>query len=222
MADATDTTSTTDSATAAQTSGDTGTSTATDATATAGSASGTQQTDQPTGLGDAGKRAIDAMKAERNEAKEALKALRTEFDALKAQIDGKEAEHAATLEAQKVKDEALALANKRIVSAELRAAAKGKVNEAALGDLAFHIDPSDFEVGSDGSVDSDAIVSAIDSLINTKPYLAAQGQQVGSADAGARNGTGPKQLTREDIAQMSPEEIVAAKNDGRLKRLLGG
>lgn len=172
-------------------------------------------------LGDAGKKALDAMKAKWKEADRVAKENASALAALQARIDGKEAEHQQTLEAQRVKDEALAAANQRILSAEIRAAAAGKMNDPA--DALAYIDLSSFEVNDDGSVDSDAIGSAISDLISKKPYLAAQGSRFqGSADGGARNdSTQPAQLTRADMERMSPEQIDAAMDKGQFDRLLG-
>lgn len=159
--------------------------TGTQAAATAGTS------DAEHALGDAGKKALDAMKADRNQARDDLKALRAEFDAFKAKADGKEAEHAAAIEAQRVKDEALAAANARILSAEVRASAAGKLADPQ--DALRFIDLSSFEVADDGSVDGSAITAAIEDLIKTKPYLAVQdGKRFqGTADAGARNESAP-------------------------------
>lgn len=173
-------------------------------------------------LGDPGKRALDAMKAERNTARAELSELRKEFDALRAQIDGKEAEHAAAVEAQRVKDEALASANERIRKAEVRAAAAGKLADPM--DALKFLDLSTIEVGEDGEVDADAVNAALDQLISEKPYLAAQGRRFqGSADAGARNeAVGPKQLTRSELATMTPDQINAAREAGQLADLMSG
>ena len=114
-------------------------------------------------LGDPGKRALDTMKAERKAATDRAKAAEAERDALKAQLEGREAEHAAAQEKQRARDEALAVANKRILSAELRAAAKGKLADPS--DAALYINLDEFEVSEDGEVDSDALASAIDDLL---------------------------------------------------------
>jgi hypothetical protein len=175
-----------------------------------------------TALGDAGKKALDAMKAERNADREARKALEAEFAAFKAKAEGKEAEYAAEQAAQKVKDEALAVANDRILKAEIRAAAASKLADPA--DALRFIDMSAFEVGADGEVDASAINSAIENLISTKPYLAAQGGKKfqGSADGGARNeSTKTAQLTSDDMSRMSPEQKVAAYESGQFDTLLG-
>jgi hypothetical protein len=178
------------------------------------------QTAQDAALGDAGKKAIDAMKAERNAARDEARTLRSELDKLKAQIDGREAEHKAAEERQRIQDEALAQANDRILKAEVRAAAAGKL--ADPGDAMLYIDLSEFEVSSDGAVNSAAIARAIDDLITSKPYLAAQGQRFqGGADGGARNDASkPSQLTRDDMKRMSPEQIVEAQAKGQFDELL--
>lgn len=185
----------------------------------------TESTEQPaTGdeaaLGDAGKKALDAMKAKWKAAEAEAKKVRDELAAARAAAEGREAEHAAAIEAQKVKDEALAAANERIVKAEIRAQAAAKLADPK--DALRFLDPSEFEVDSDGEVDGDSVAKAIDDLIKTKPYLAAQGKRFqGDADGGARKETRPAQLTRDDLSRMSPEEINTARAEGRLNDLLG-
>ena len=172
-------------------------------------------------LGDAGKKALDAMKADRNKYRDELSSLRSEFSAFKAKAEGTEAEHAAAIEAQRVKDEALAAANKRILAAELRGAAKGRLADPA--DALTFIDLDQFEVGDDGAVDSAAIEAALDALTTNKPYLAVQdGKRFqGGADAGARKESRATQLSREELAGMSPDQIEAARKEGRLNNLMG-
>jgi hypothetical protein len=149
-------------------------------------------------------------------------ALRAELDELRAKAEGKEAEHQAAIEAQRVKDEAIAAANERIKKAEVRAQAAAKLSDPA--DALRFLDLSEFEVDSDGEVDASQIASAIDDLITRKPYLAAQGGRFqGSADGGARNDSaGTGQLTRSDLDRMSPEDIAAAHEAGRFQDVLSG
>jgi hypothetical protein len=187
--------------------------------------SGTEQQGEAA-LGDAGKKALDAMKAKWKEADRLAKENASALAALQAKIDGKEAEHQKALEAQRVKDEALSAANKRILSAEMRAAAAGKLNDPA--DALAYIDLDSFEVGEDGAVDAEAIAEAIADLISKKPYLAAQSGQrfQGSADGGARNdATKVSQLSEADVKRLYAEkkyaEIDQAKKDGRLNDYLG-
>ena len=172
-------------------------------------------------LGDAGKKALDAMKAKWKDADKLAKDHAAALAALQAKLDGKESEHQQSLEAQRAKDEAIAAANQRILSAEVRAAAAGKLNDPA--DALAYIDLTSFEVGEDGAVDSEAIGSAIADLISKKPYLAAQGGRFqGGVDGGARNdATKPTQLTRSDMARMTPEQKAAAYDAGQFDHLLG-
>jgi hypothetical protein len=209
---------TTTDATADQTSADN----APESTTTAPEASATD-TGSDEALGDAGKKALDAMKAKWKAAEQAAKERDAKIAELEAKINGTEADHRAAQEAQRLKDEALAAANQRILKAEVRAAAKGKVADEALADLPALMNLSDLEVGSDGEVDASQIASAIDSLIQSKPYLAAQGGRFqGSADGGARNdSTQVSQLTRADMARMSPEQIADAEIKGQFDDLLG-
>lgn len=174
-------------------------------------------------LGDPGKKALEAMKADRKAARDEAAALKAQLDALQAKVEGREAEFTAAQEAQRVKDEALSLANDRIKKAELRAAAKGKVADEALADLPLLMDLSSIEVGADGEVDASQIADAINDLIKSRPYLAAQGSRFqGSADGGARNDASqPAQLTQADMGRMSPEAIAEAMDKGQFDRLLG-
>lgn len=169
--------------------------------------------------------AYEAEKQKRKDEASERRKLQDERDSLKAQIDGREAEHKAEQEAQRLKDEALSAANDRILKAEVRAAAAAKLADPT--DALRFIDLSEFEVGSDGEVDSSQIADAIDNLMTQKPYLAAQGKRFeGSADGGARNDSGrPSQLTEADVKRLSEEgkhaEIVQAKAEGRLADYLG-
>lgn len=172
-------------------------------------------------LGDAGKKALDAMKAERKAARDAAAAEKARADALQAKLDGKEAEHQAEQEKRETEKAALAKANQRILRSEIKAAAKGVLADPA--DAYKFLDLDSFEVGEDGEVDDAAITAALTELVSTKPYLAAQGGRFqGSADGGARNdATKAAQLTRSDLNGMTPQQIEAARKEGRLNDVLG-
>jgi hypothetical protein len=172
-------------------------------------------------LGDPGKKALDTMKGERNAARDEAKALKARLDALEAQAAGREAEHAAEIEKQRVKDEALSAANQRILRSELKAAATGKLADPA--DAALFINLAEFTVSDDGDVDSSALDAAISDLLTRKPHLAAkQGRFDGSADQGGQRGEGkPSQITREQLKTMTPEAIVEAEAAGRLTTVMG-
>lgn len=172
-------------------------------------------------LGDAGKQALDRMKAKWKEAERLARERESALAELQAKVDGREREFAAEEERRKVESEALAKANDRILKAEVRAQAAGLLADPA--DALHYLDLSEFEVGADGEVDSAAIKRAIESLIKSKPYLAAQGGQVVfTSPTSQREGpVGAKQLTRDDLKGMSPEAINAARAEGRLDDLLG-
>lgn len=165
-------------------------------------------------LGDAGKKALDAMKAERNAERLRAKELQTERDALKAKLEGRESEFQAELATRSVKDEA-------IVRAELRGAAKGKLADPS--DAALYINLKDFEVSDTGDVDTDALDAAIDALISRKPHLAASKSRrfEGDADAGQKDGKAGQITSREELNRLTPEQRVEAEAAGRLDTLLG-
>lgn len=172
-------------------------------------------------LGDPGKKALDAMKSKWRTERDQRKDLEQQIADLKAEAaEGDDPDPDAIREAAKA--EARAELNERLVAAEVRAAAAGKLNDPA--DAAKFLDLSKVDVDGDGNVDADELADMIDQLVEDKPYLAAQSGQrfQGDGDGGARKDAGrPSQLTRDDLKRMSPEEIVKAKKDGQLDALLG-
>jgi hypothetical protein len=178
-------------------------------------------TDGAESLGDAGKRALDSMKAERNASKEARAEIARMNEAKESA--GKPAEEQALDAARREATlEATTKANERILRSELRAAAKGKLADPT--DAQLYIDLSEFEVGEDGEIDSDALDDAIDALLARKPHLTAGTPRrfEGDGDQGAGGKTARVvQLTESDISTMSPEAINKARKSGQLDKLLG-
>jgi hypothetical protein len=76
-------------------------------------------------------------------------------------------------------------------------------------------------VGEDGEVDADALEAAIDNLLTERSYLAAGETKRfgGGADQGGGKSGAPKQLTRAELATMTPEAIVAAEAKGQLANI---
>lgn len=173
-------------------------------------------------LGDAGKKALDAMKAQRNAERDRRKALEAELAELKAPKPAEGAQpDVEQIKAQAAR-EAQGKANARVLRSEIKAAAAGKFADPADA-LAF-LDVSKFEVDENGDVDADEIKDAIDDLLTRKPHLGAKSaprfQGTGDGGASGRE-SGPKQLTRAELQGKSPEWIAKAKADGRLNKLLG-
>lgn len=142
--------------------------------------------------GDQGAGSKDAVLADlarerdkRQEAEKAAKQAARELETLRA--SSMTDQEKAIAEARKsATNEVLAKANARIVNAEIRAAAAGKLaNPSAATKF---LDASDFQVDDDGDVDRNAIDKAIDRLLKDEPYLAvpASNRATGSADGGAR------------------------------------
>lgn len=187
-------------------------STTTDATPVDGAApeqeAAPEQVPGEEALGDPGKKALDAMKAERNAARAEAKARADEIAQLRAKIEGREAEYAAEQATRATEAQALAKANERIVRAEIRAAAAGKLADPA--DALRYLDPSTFEVGDDGDTDTAAIAAAVDDLIGKKPYLAAQGRRFqGGGDGGARKETAPNLDDQIAAAEKAGHHVLA-------------
>lgn len=176
--------------------------------------------DDPEGadkLGDEGKRALDSMKGKWKRERDKRKQLEEQ---LAQQNDGTDEAESVR---RKAESDALAKANARIIRAEVKAAAAGKLADPA--DAYKFLDLDQFEVDDDGNVDSEDVAEAIEDLIKSKPYLAAATAKrfQGTGDGGAARKAGrPKQLTRADLKTMTAEAIDQARIDGRLDDLMGG
>lgn len=175
--------------------------------------------DEGQGDADSGlKKALAAERKQRREFERELKQVRQQL----ADKD-KPAEEAAIEQARRDAEQAvLERANDRIRRAELKAAAATKVKRPDL--LLKVTDLSAIEVDENGDPDVDAINDAIATFLEEYPELAADASKFsGSADQGAKGKqTQPRQLTREQIKSMTPEQIVEAQSKGLLNGVLGG
>lgn len=126
-------------------------------------------TDQPADpdLGDAGKRALDEERRARRDAERQAKKASAELEALRAQSMTDQEKAIAEARAQ-ARAETLAEANSRLVRAEARSIAAGRLRNpddvALLGDLDLFV--------VDGDVDVKALGKAVDQLVAARPYLA--------------------------------------------------
>lgn len=148
-----------------------------------------EKTEDKGELGEGGKKALDDERRARKEAEREAKAAKDELDKLRAATmsDSEKAIAEAKAEGRK---EALSEANARLVRAEIKSAAAGKLadpQDAAhfLGDLNRFVDDK-------GDIREKDITTAIDELVKSKPYLS---RKSGSADGGQRgNGTEPSDM----------------------------
>lgn len=157
-------------------------------------------------LGDPGKAAIKAERDRARKAEREAKALAARLEELES-ANQTEAEKAVANARKEAIAEATSAANKRILRAEVKAAAAGLLSDP--NDAIALLDLTQFEVGDDGDVDVDAITSAIEELVETKPYLAAKAQGFGTGGGGARPQSSP--LTIE-------EQIAEAERSGDIRR----
>lgn len=174
-------------------------------------------------LGDAGKKALDAMKAKRNDYRDKLRAATAELETLRNGATKKDGEVDAEQIRRDAETAATTKANARIVRSEIRAAAAGKLADPK--DALTFLDLTQFEVDDNGEVDGDEVADAIETLIKEKPYLAAatakRFQGTGDGGAARKAGNKPKQVTEAELKTMTPDQIVKAQNEGRLATLLG-
>ncbi len=117
-------------------------------------------------LGDKGKQALDRMKAKLQAERAARRAAEAKLNETSSDDDPERIQREADARA-------VAKANDRILRAEVRAAATGKLSDPS--DALTFIDMTQFDVDDDGEVDQEEIAQAITDLITKKPYLAAQG-----------------------------------------------
>lgn len=176
-------------------------------------------------LGDAGKRALDKMKADLRAERTRRKAAEAETAAAKAaaQQGAKKDDEKPDLDALKAsaleQARAETLRDRALDRLEARAGRKFNDPADARAHLADRLD--DFIDG--GKIDMQAIDEALDELLDAKPYLAAAAKRfAGTGDGGARKGsTGPVQKTDADLKKMTPEQIDEAHRKGELDELLG-
>lgn len=188
-----------------------------------------QADDKPDGadqLGDAGKKALDSMKAKWQRERDGRKALEARIAELEkskaADGDGDKPDTQRLRDEARAEARAEALKERCLDKIEVRAAKLFADPEDAVALLGRRVD--DFI--DDGKLDTDAIDEAITELLKKKPHLAAaQGGAKrfnGTADGGTRNGsTRPAQLTEQDLKRMTPQQIVDAQAKGQLDDLLG-
>jgi len=173
-------------------------------------------------LGEAGIKALESERKARRDAEALAKRQEAELEKLRtAQLDDNER---ALKEARDAgRTEALTSVNRKLVEAEARAAAAGKLANPALAARLLDLDRF---VPSDGSdIDGDAIVAAIDELVAAEPYLGIQAQTPpaagetpppapkGTVTPGAQSGT-PATFKR---SQLRDPQFYAANKDAILK-----
>lgn len=143
------------------------------------------QTDD--GLGDAGKRAIEAERQARRQAERRISEMEKELARIR-ESGMSEQEKAVEQAKREAKAEAQKAFNTRLVQAEVRAAAAGKLADPE--DAIRFIDLTKFDVDDEGKVDNKAITKEITDLVKARPYLAASATRpTGDADQGARGGS---------------------------------
>lgn len=181
-------------------------------------------------LGPPGEKALRAEKQKRRDAQKELrewKALGLSHADIKKMLDARN-NGDDTPDADAIRQQAKAEAQQELLESRVL----DKI-EAKAGKL--FADPDDAaallmksrdadEFLDDGKIDVEAIQDALDELLEKKPYLAAQGGRrfQGDGDGGPRKESRTKQLTRDDLKRMSPQEIEQARKDGKLDDLLSG
>ena len=179
-------------------------------------------------LGDAGKAALDSeRKARRDAERELVKAQRQLEEANRAKLG--DTERAVAEAADKARNETRAEYDRRLVAAEARARAAGKLANPEIAARLLDLDKFMPDAGED--IDGDAIDAAIDELVKAEPYLnatppAPAGDQgtpppkTGTVPAGARGDTAPtfkrSQLKDPAFYTANKDAILKAASEGRI------
>ena len=149
-------------------------------------------TDPPAGGDDPGGQAetVDVAKLKATLAAERRARAAAERETAKLRDEtATDAEKAIAAARDEGRREALGQVTGRMIEAEVRAAAAGKLADPA--DAVRLIDLTGF-VGDDGDIDAKAIAAAVDELVETKPYLrAGTGEPKGNGSHPAPQGTRP-------------------------------
>lgn len=189
----------------------------------AGDGSGEDGGQDGDGLADKGREALAKERKARRDAEKARKAAEARAAEAEAKLvagaeqdEAKKAADAARREAEQAAEKK---ANQRILRAELKAAAAGKLADPS--DAAAFIDLSQFEPGADGEFDASEISEAISDLVKRKPHLAVKAGGFEGGDSGGGSAS-RRQLTRDALKHMTPAQINKAREEGRLDRLLNG
>ncbi len=157
---------------------------------------------------EAAREAAAAMRASQRAADEARQALASEHElpddhpAIKALRKANKEATEHRKEKERIAEQLQALesaANERVLRAEIKVVAAGKIADPA--DAIALLDLSEFEIGDDGSVDTEAITSAIDALVEAKPYLVGTTRPLGTGGGGARPQT-PAPTRDQQISEL--------------------
>lgn len=171
-------------------------------------------------LGDAGEKALEAMKVRARDAEKEAKAAKAELDKLrKAQMT--EQEQAVAAAREEGKAEATSAVVQRLAAAEIKAALTGVVPDPTA--IVEELNLARY-VGDDGEVDAEKVAA-----------LKAKYEGITSGQAppppppppgvpkGARPSTSEvKQLTHADLKGMTPAQVVEARKAGQFADLMSG
>lgn len=173
--------------------------------------------DDANALGEAGKKALDRMKAERAAAKKEAAAAKKQAAELARKVQ--EFEDAQKSETDKLAAQAersakqAAKATARAVAAEVRAAAGEFADPADAVDVLMR-DPSQY-VDADGEIDTDAIQTALSDLLERKPHWAKPEPVAPAPEAKPKPKPDPGQGSRGGPAPVdyrtAPKEEVATE-----------
>lgn len=181
----------------------------------------------PADLGDAGKKALDAMKAKWRAERDGRKAAEDKLAAASKPkpADGDRVDVDEMRKQIKTEARAEVLRDRALDKIEAKAAGRFKDPEDALLRLGRNVD--DFLDGD--TIDLDAIEDALVDLLEKRPDFGVTQSEPkrfkGTGDGGPKGSAGKPQLTEADVKRLSKEgkheEIETARKDGRLNTLLG-
>ncbi len=161
---------------------------------------------------------VKTLYKQRSELKE-LNRKREEFEQAQAELDAIRKSQLSDQErlVEQTKEETAKAVRleyaEKMVEAELKGQLKGR---NLIGDAILEFDKSAF-IDDAGSIDSEAIATWVETHSSTTE---APKPDLGQGARGAKGGLAAIR-SRDELSTMSPDEILAARKDGRLDSLMG-
>lgn len=183
----------------------------------------TPATGDPEALGDAGKRALDAMKAERKAAEDRAKAAEAELEQIRA-ANLTETEKVIAQARKDGASEVLSKITARVRQSETRSALIAAGASPSFVDLAIRAPEFDgVKVADDGTVDG--LDEALTAFRKAHPDVFTKAPAGGSFDTGTGGGARPgagriytrEQLRDPEFFRANQADIMAAQREGRIR-----
>lgn len=136
-------------------------------------------------------------------------------------MDAAERAKAEKADIEKAASDRVSAADKRVINAELKAAALAAgVKSERLSRFLRNVDADDIEVDDDGNVDDAAVTAAVAAALKDVPEFASSGEPPTTGGAEHQPNGKKKTWTREEISKLSPAEF--SKHEDEIMAQMAG